>query len=88
MSDRFRTNLKGEMTTGKAVGLVVFVVIALALLPTLIISTNQGENATNNGTVFANQATVHPLIPLLLIFFVIGIVIGIVAYVVHEVRSE
>ncbi len=81
-------DIRAEMTTGKAVGLVVFVVIALALLPTLIISTNSAENRTNNGSVYANQATVHPLIPLLLIFFVIGIVIGIVAYVVHEVRSE
>lgn len=81
-------NLRAEMTTGKAVMLVVFVVIALALLPTLIISTNSGSNATNNGSVYHGQSTVHPMIPLLLVFFVIGIVVAVVMYIRKEVQGE
>ena len=76
-------NKKGEMSVGKIIGVLVFVVIALALLPTIITSVNSGTNATNTSA----NATPHRLIPLITIMYVIGVLVGAVMWVVHETKG-
>lgn len=77
-------NKKGEMTVGKVIALLIFVVIALALLPTIISSVNSGRNATNTS---ANQNS-RSMIALISIVYVIGVLLGAIAWVVIETRGE
>jgi hypothetical protein len=62
---------------------IVFVIIALALLPTIISSVNAGRNATNATQNKASQA----LIAIISIFYVIGVLVGAIAWVLHETGS-
>jgi len=66
------------MSVGKIIGVLIFVVIALALLPTVISAVNAGSNSTTGNT------TAHSLIPLIEVFYVIGILVGSIAWVLHE----
>ena len=69
-------NKNGEMGVGKIIGVLIFVVIALALLPTVISAVNAGANATTG--------TAHALVPLISVFYVIGVLVGSIMWVVHE----
>ena len=72
-------DIRAELSVGKLVGVLIFVVIAMALLPTIIASTDQGvENAT---TSYSSAATLLSLVPL---FYVIAILVAVIVWVVHE----
>ena len=81
-------NEAGEMTVGKAIGVMVFVVVGLALIPVMMESINAGGNATANQTNYPNQAAPHAMIPIIGIIFVVALLLGTVFYVIREVRSE
>lgn len=72
-------NEKGEMSVGKIIGVLIFVVIALALLPTVVSSVNAGTNATTG--------TAKALVPLITVFYTIGVLVGAIMWVVHETKS-
>ena len=75
-------DIRAEMSVGKLVGVLIFVVIAMALLPTIIASTDQGvENATAS---YSSAATLLELVPL---FYVIAILVAVIGWVVHETRG-
>lgn len=74
-------NIKAELSVGKLITMLIFVVIALALLPTIIVSVNSGENSTTG------NSTAHALVPLITVFYVIAVLVGAIMWVVHETRS-
>jgi hypothetical protein len=59
-------NIKAEMSVGKLVGVLIFVVIAMALLPTIISATNAGVNSSDD---YGSAQTLLSLVPL---FYVIA----------------
>ncbi len=73
-------NKAGEMSLGKIIGTLIFVVVALALLPTVVSSVNAGANATTG--------TAHTLVPLITIMYVVAVLVGSIMWVVHEVKTE
>jgi len=76
-------DIRAELSVGKLVGVLIFVVIAMALLPTIISSTNEGvANATDSG--YDSSATLMALVPL---FYVIAILVAVIVWVVHETRG-
>jgi uncharacterized BrkB/YihY/UPF0761 family membrane protein len=79
-----RFNKLAEMSIGKIIGVIVVVVVAMALLPTLITSVNTGYWATN-GTTYSSA---HALIPLVVLFFVLSILVAAVMWVVHETKGD
>jgi uncharacterized BrkB/YihY/UPF0761 family membrane protein len=79
-----RFNKLAEMSIGKIIGVIVVVVVAMALLPTLITSVNSGYWATN-GTTYSSA---HALIPLVVLFFVLSILVAAVMWVVHETKGD
>lgn len=83
MKFKVRFNDAAELSIGKLIGVIIVVVVAMALLPTLITSVNSGYWATN-GTTYASA---HTLIPLVVLFFVLSIVIGSVMWVIAQTRE-
>ena len=81
---KLRLNTAGEMSIGKIIGIIVVVIVAMALLPTLITSVNSGYWATN-GTTYASA---HALIPLVVLFFVLAVIVAAVMWVVSETRGK
>jgi predicted RND superfamily exporter protein len=77
-------NAAGDMSIGKIIGIIVVVIVAMALLPTLITSVNSGYWATNGST----YSSAHALIPLVVLFFVLAIIVAAVMWVVHETRGK
>jgi len=77
---KIRFNKAGEMSIGKIIGTLIFVVVALALLPTIISSVNAGVNASTG--------TAKTLIPLITIMYVVGVLVGSIMWVIHEVKTE
>jgi hypothetical protein len=77
-------NNAGEMSIGKIIGIIVVVIVAMALLPTLITSVNTGYWATN-GTTYSSA---HALIPLIVLFFVLAVIVAAVMWVVHETKGQ
>ena len=77
-----RFNDAADMSIGTIIGVIVTIVVAMALLPTLISSVNTGYWATN-GTTYASA---HTLIPLIVLFFVLSVIVGAVMWVVKEAR--
>jgi hypothetical protein len=76
-------DIRAELSVGKIVGVLIFVVIAMALLPTIISSTSEGEtNATAEG--YDSAASLLNLVPL---FYVIAILVGVIVWVVHEAKG-
>ena len=72
-----------ELSIGKLVAVLIFVVIAMALLPTILEATTSGnENATDSG--FGSAATLLNLVPL---FYVIAILVAVIVWVVHETKE-
>ena len=81
---KLRLNMAGEMSIGKIIGIIVVVIVAMALLPTLITSVNTGYWATN-GTTYSSS---HALIPLIVLFFVLAVIVSAVMWVVHETKGQ
>lgn len=76
-------DINGELSVGKLVGVLIFVVIAMALLPTIMTATSEGStNATAEG--YDSAATLIALVPL---FYVIAILVAVIVWVVHETRG-
>lgn len=76
-------DIKAEISVGKLVGVLIFVVIAMALLPTIMTSVTEGSaNATDSG--YTSAATLIDLVPL---FYVIAILVAVIVWVVHETRG-
>jgi hypothetical protein len=71
-------DIKAEMSVGKLVGVLIFVVIAMALLPTIISATNAGVNSSDD---YGSAQTLLSLVPL---FYVIAILVAVIMWVVHE----
>ena len=74
-------SIKAELSVGKLVGVLIFVVIAMALLPTIISSTNAGVNSSDD---YGSAQTLLTLVPL---FYVIAILVAVIVWVVHETRG-
>jgi peptidoglycan biosynthesis protein MviN/MurJ (putative lipid II flippase) len=71
---------KNELSVGKIIGVVILVVVALLLLPVVQDQvTSASENATSD-----SAAT---LIDMITIFYVLGIVLASVMWVVHETKG-
>jgi hypothetical protein len=80
---RFTGNDLAELGVAKIVGVLIFVVIAMALLPTIITSTRSGVNSSTSGG-FASASTLLNLVPL---FYAIAILVAVIVWVVHETRG-
>ena len=79
----FKKDLTASISVGKLVGVLIFVVIAMALLPTIINATNEGvTNATDSG--YDSSATLMSLVPL---FYTIAILVAVIVWVVAETRG-
>jgi hypothetical protein len=78
---KLKLNKKGEMSVAKLVGVLIFVVIAMALLPTIISSTNAGVNSSDD------YGSAQALIQLVPLFYVIAILVAVIMWVVHETRG-
>ena len=72
---------EADLSVGKLVGVLIFVVIAMALLPTIIASTDAGVTDAAN---YSSAATLLELVPL---FYVIAILVAVIVWVVHETRG-
>ena len=80
---KFRADELAELGVGKIIGVLIFVVIAMALLPTIIVSTRSGVNSSTAGG-FTSSSTLLNLVPL---FYAIAILVGVIVWVVHETRG-
>ena len=67
----------GELSVGKIIGVVILVLIGLLLLP---IVQQQVADASNNST----STSAATLIDMITIFYVLGLVLAAVMWVVHE----
>lgn len=75
-----RKNERGELSVGKIIGVVILVVVALLLLPVVQDQvTSASENATSDSA--------STLIDMITIFYVLGIVLASVMWVVHETKG-
>ena len=79
----FREDQLAEIGVAKIVGVLIFVVIAMALLPTIIASTRSGVNSSTAGG-FGSASTLLNLVPL---FYAIAILVAVIVWVVHETRG-
>ena len=74
-------SIKAELSVAKLVGVLIFVVIAMALLPTIIESTDSG---VENSSGYGSASTLLGLVPL---FYVIAILVAVIVWVVAETRG-
>ena len=74
-------SIKAELSVSKLVGVLIFVVIAMALLPTIIESTDAG---VENSSDYGSASTLLGLVPL---FYVIAILVAVIVWVVHETKG-
>ncbi len=75
-----RRDEKGELSVGKIIGVVILVVVALLLLPVV---QDQVVSASENAT----SDSASTLIDMITIFYVLGIVLASVMWVVHETKG-
>ena len=75
-----RKDEKGELSVGKIIGVVILVVVALLLLPVV---QDQVVSASENAT----SDSASTLIDMITIFYVLGIVLASVMWVVHETKG-
>lgn len=69
-----------ELSVGKVIGVVILVIIGLLMLPLVQDSvTSAEENATS--------ASSEALLGMITIFYILGIVLAAVLWVVHEARD-
>ncbi len=76
-----RFNKRGEADVGKIIGVVIAVLVGLVLLPVILGAVGTAKNDT--GTLGTGGVTVLGLVP---IFFVLGLAIAAIMYVVREVK--
>lgn len=69
-----------ELSIGKIIGVVILVVVALLLLPVV---QDQVVSASENAT----SESASTLIDMITIFYVLGIVLASVMWVVHETKG-
>lgn len=72
-------DIEADLSVGKLIGVLIFVVIAMALLPVI-------QDSVDAGTANAT-GTSATLIPLITVFYVIAILVGVIMWVVHETRG-
>lgn len=75
-----RNDETGELSVGKVIGVVILVIVALLLLP---IVQDQVASASENAT----SDSAATLIDMITIFYVLGIVLAAVMWVVHETKG-
>lgn len=74
---------KAELSVGKVIGVVILVIIGLLMLPIVNDSvTSAAENLTNAG-----DTTAATLVEMVTIFYVLGVVLAAVIWVVAETRG-
>ena len=81
MKFRRAFNKAGEVSVAKVIGVVIALMVGLVLLPVILAAVGTAKNDT--GTLGTGGVTVLGLIP---IFFVLGLAIGAIMYVVREVQ--
>lgn len=70
----------GELSVGKVIGVVILVIIGLLMLPIVQDAvTSAEENATSSSS--------ETLIGMITIFYVLGLVLASVMWVVHETKG-
>lgn len=72
-------DIEADLSVAKLIGVLIFVVIAMALLPVIVDAVDSGEANTTG--------TAATLIPLITVFYVIAILVGVIMWVVHETRG-
>lgn len=79
-------NNKGELTVGKVLAVIIFVVIAMALIPIFMSNINKGVNDTTpvNRSQASTPLAVPGIVSLLSIIILIGIVIVVILYLARE----
>jgi hypothetical protein len=80
-------DLKAEMSVGKLVAVLIFVVIAMALLPTILDSTTSGQTCATDEEHEGDYSSAGDLIGLLPLFYVIAILVAVIVWVVHETKG-
>ena len=71
---------EAALSVGKIIGVVILVIIGLLLLPVV---QDQVTDASNN----ASSSSAATLIDMITIFYVLGIVLAAVMWVVHETKG-
>ena len=80
---RLTNDIKAELTVGKLVGLVIAVIVGLIMLPIVQDQVTTGQEFNNNST----DASTSSMLDVITLFYVLGIVLGAVLYVVAETRG-
>lgn len=75
-----KRNEKGELSVGKIISVVILIIVGLLLLPTV---QDQVVSASENAT----SESASTLIDMVTIFYVLGIVLAAVMWVVYETQG-
>ena len=76
-----RKNDTGELSVGKIIGVVILVIIGLLMLPIVqdsVYDAKENENTTD---------TQETLLDMVTVFYVLGITLAAVMWVVHETKG-
>jgi peptidoglycan biosynthesis protein MviN/MurJ (putative lipid II flippase) len=70
----------GELSVGKVIGVVILVIIGLLMLPIV-------QDAVTSAEENATSSSAETLIGMITIFYVLGLVLAAVMWVVHETKG-
>lgn len=70
----------GELSVGKVIGVVILVIIGLLMLPIV-------QDAVTSAEANATSSSAETLIGMITIFYVLGLVLATVMWVVHETKG-
>lgn len=76
-----KTDIRGELSVGKIIGVVILVIIGLLMLPIVqdsVYDAQQNENTTDTQSTLLDMVTV---------FYVLGVTLAAVMWVVHETKG-
>lgn len=77
---RLPRNENGELSVGKVIGVVILVIIGLLMLPLV-------QSAVTDAQGNATTTSAEALLGMITIFYILGIVLAAVMWVVHEARD-
>ena len=73
-------NQSGELSVGKVIGVVILVIIGLLMLPLV-------QSAVTSAEENATSTSAEALLGMITIFYILGIVLAAVLWVVHEAKD-
>ena len=73
-------NANGELSVGKVIGVVILVIIGLLMLPLV-------QSAVTSAEENATSTSAEALLGMITIFYILGIVLAAVLWVVHEAKD-